>query len=169
MRILITGASGSGTSTIGLAVAARLGCAHLDADDFYWLPTTPPFKTKRDTVDRLSLILDALSKTPSAVVSGSVMSWGPELEDSFSLIVFLTVPTAVRIERLRKREVARFGRADPDFLEWAAQYDEGTLQGRSLAKHQQWLAGRSCRILRLDGSVAVAQATEEVLQALLGK
>lgn len=50
-RIHIFGASGSGTSTLGRAVAARLGYAFLDADDFYWLPTDPPFREKRDVAD----------------------------------------------------------------------------------------------------------------------
>ena len=43
-RIHITGASGFGVSTLGGALAARLGCAHLDTDDFYWLPTDPPYR-----------------------------------------------------------------------------------------------------------------------------
>jgi len=51
MLILITGASGSGTSTLGAALAKELGIAHLDADDYYWLPTTPPFTAKRDRAD----------------------------------------------------------------------------------------------------------------------
>ena len=41
-RIHILGASGSGTTTLGRALAARLQCPHFDTDDCFWLPTDPP-------------------------------------------------------------------------------------------------------------------------------
>ena len=166
MRILITGASGSGTTTLGRAIAEKLEGAYFDADDYYWLSTNPPFTQKRDRALRLSLLLEALQQASSAVVGGSIIDWGTELEDSFTLIVFLTVPTAIRVERLRKREIAQLGRADPLFLEWAAQYDEGRMDGRSLAKHERWLSTRSCPILRIDGAISVNERVARVLKAL---
>jgi hypothetical protein len=39
----IFGASGAGTSTLGRALGERLALAHLDTDDFFWMPTDPPF------------------------------------------------------------------------------------------------------------------------------
>jgi hypothetical protein len=84
------------------------------------------------------------------------MGWGAEVEDAFDTIVFLYAPTAIRLERLKLRETARFGCADPQFLTWASQYDEGPPEGRSLAKHTAWLAARRCPVVRLDGRLAVA-------------
>src|SRR5581483_1928747 len=140
MRILITGASGSCTTTLGKALADRLGFAFFDLDDYYWLRTDPPFQQKRDPLLRLSLLLNDLDKEPSAVLAGSLMEWGKELEDSFDVIAFLTLPAKIRVERLRQRETAMFGKADPVFLEWAAQYEEGRLSGRSLSRHIKWLS-----------------------------
>jgi hypothetical protein len=42
VAIHITGASGSGTSTLGRALVERLGAVHLDTDDFYWSPVGCP-------------------------------------------------------------------------------------------------------------------------------
>ena len=128
MRILITGAAGSGTSTLARSLGAILSATVLEADDYFWLPTSPPFTTKRDPQERLALLLHDLNRTPSAVIAGSIVDCGLELEDSMSLIGFLTVPARVRVERLRLREQSHVGRIDPNFLEWAAQYDEGRLQ-----------------------------------------
>jgi len=36
-RIHILGASGSGTTTLGRALAERLQCPHFDTDDYFWL------------------------------------------------------------------------------------------------------------------------------------
>jgi len=166
MRMLITGASGSGTSTLGCALAEKLGCDYFDVDDYFWLPTKPPFTQKRDRALRLSLLLEALGRAPSAVVAGSIVDWGIELENSFTLIVFLTVPAPIRVERLRKREIAQLGHADPLFLEWAAQYDEGRMDGRSLAKHERWLSARSCPVLRMEGDISINERVARVLKAL---
>lgn len=57
MRILITGAAGSGTSTLARALGPILPASVVEADDYFWLPTSPPFSSKRDPQERLSLIL----------------------------------------------------------------------------------------------------------------
>ena len=46
-HIHITGASGAGVTTLGAALAERLGGAQFDVDDFFWMPTVPPFTDKR--------------------------------------------------------------------------------------------------------------------------
>src|SRR6478609_161264 len=132
MRVLITGASGSGTTTLARAIGEHLHWTHLDLDDYYWLPTSPPYREKRERYERLSICLRDLRAARSAVVSGSLVAWGAELEDAFDLVVFLYLPREIRVDRLRKRETER-GLADPAFLEWAGQYDEGPPEGRSLA------------------------------------
>jgi adenylate kinase family enzyme len=91
MYILITGASGSGTTTLAHALGERLGWPAIDTDDYFWLPTTPPYRDKREPQERLCLILERLSFCGDAVVSGSVMGWGAALENAFDLIVFLYV------------------------------------------------------------------------------
>ena len=166
MLILITGASGSGTSTLGAALANELGIAHLEADDYYWLPTVPPFTTKRDRAERLSSVLRDVRAKQSAVLAGSIMEWGLELESAFDLIVFLYLDAAIRVERLRAREIEFLGKADEEFLEWAAQYDEGIQGGRSLAKQQAWLAARTCPVLELRGNLTVRERVDAVLKHL---
>jgi hypothetical protein len=166
MFLLITGASGSGTTTLGRALAERLRIAHLDADDYFWRPTTTPFTVKRDSTERLSLILDQLRARPSAVVSGSIVNWGAALEDAFDLVVFLYLDAAIRVERLRKREIKLLGKADGEFLDWAAQYDAGLLSGRSLAKHRTWLSSRRCPVLELTGDLTVDERVAAVLKGI---
>ena len=109
MRVLVTGASRSGTTTLGRALSVRLGSSVLDADDYYWIPTDPPYEVKRDPAAWLQLILADLRKASSAVVAGCVRNWGRELEDSFLLVVFLILDSEIRVTRLREREVSERG------------------------------------------------------------
>lgn len=166
MLILITGASGSGTSTLGRALAEQLAWAFFDTDDYYWQATQPPYTQTRDHDERWSVLLADLRTAKDAVVAGSVMDWGAELENCFDLIVFLYLEAAIRIERLTRREVERFGRVDPEFIAWAAEYDTGPAVGRSLAKHRTWLAARSSPVLELHGDLSVADRVQAVLKQL---
>jgi adenylate kinase family enzyme len=164
MRILITGASGSGTTTLGRTLADTLTLPFFDIDDYYWMPTEPPYRQKRTAAARLSMLIGDLDRAENgAVLSGSVVNWGVEIEDSFSLIVFLRVPTKIRVERLHKREAELFGAAKSEFIEWAAQYDEGRLPGRSLPIHERWLSLRRCIVLRIEGEVSVADSVKQIM------
>jgi adenylate kinase family enzyme len=108
-RIHILGASGSGTTTLGRALAEHLQYLHFDTDDYFWLPTDPPFTHQRERTQRQRLLMDDLTAHDSWVVSGSLCGWGDVAIPLFALVVFLWVPQDVRMARLRKREFARFG------------------------------------------------------------
>lgn len=172
-RIGITGASGCGVTTLGAALAARLGAVHIDTDDHFWVSTDPPYQVKRDIPERLERLAAEQARTGLWVVSGTMDGWAePALRDA-QLIVFLEVPTAIRLDRLRKREKARFGDSllpggamhdtHREFIEWAAHYDDGTEPGRSRPRHEAWLAGLDKPVLRLDGT----RPTEELVEAVL--
>jgi adenylate kinase family enzyme len=163
MNVLFTGAAGSGQSTIGRIVAERLGATFQEADSIYWLPSDPAFTAKRDSKSRLRLMHSALNRSRDVVVAGSVMNWGRNVEDAFEVIFFLYAPTSIRVDRLRRREFQRYGTINAEFLDWASQYDEGRLPGRSLQRHERWLAQRTCRVVRLDAARPIDYVTEKAL------
>ncbi len=52
MKLLIIGASGSGTTTLGKALSEVTDFTHLDVDYYYWKPTNPPFQEKKLVTER---------------------------------------------------------------------------------------------------------------------
>ena len=172
-RIHILGASGSGTTTLGRALAARLQCPHFDADDYFWVPTDPPYTQQRERTERQQLLMEDITAHDSWVVSGSLCGWGDVAIPLFELVVFLWVPHDVRMERLRKRELARCGERilpggdmyeqSQEFLAWAASYDEGGLDMRSRRRHEAWFGMLPCPILCFEGEYSI----EEQLAVLM--
>lgn len=171
-RIYVIGASCSGVSTLGARLAGQFGVPLLDVDDFYWMPTDPPFTTKRPPDDRVRLIKERQARTGGWVLSGSFVGWGDVLIRDVDLIVFLKTPAAIRLHRLDQREARRHGarilpggdmhEAHLAFRRWASGYDDPSFTGRSLAQHERWLAAQSAPVLRLDG----AQATEALARSV---
>jgi adenylate kinase family enzyme len=173
-RVHIVGASGSGTTTLGRALAAQLGVRHFDTDDYYWLPTDPPYREKRPIEERLARLEPLLRASESWVLSGSLVGWGDPLIPYFDLVVFLAVPQEVRLARLRERERRRYGESAirpggshhekfREFLDWARSYDEGDLDMRSRARHEQWLGQLETRVLRLEEEEPVAAQIRAIL------
>jgi adenylate kinase family enzyme len=175
MRIYITGASCSGVTTLGRALTALLGLRQVDVDDFYWMPTDPPYTTKRPPCDRVSLIQQTRGND-DWVLTGSCNLWGDALITDADLIVFVDTPTSVRLERLAAREQARFGnRIAPGgdmyeihaaFCEWASQYDDPNFSGRNRARHEAWVAEQTVPVLRIDGEGAAETMAAQVVHAV---
>jgi adenylate kinase family enzyme len=161
MRILVLGASGVGTSTLGAAIATSLGWLWIDLDDYYWEETEPPFTTKRDRATRLALVTRELASADDVVVSGSPLDWGASIEDVFDMIVFVTLETATRLQRLHARELKRYGVVNEAFLAWAARYDDDAFDGRSRRSHEAWLTRRR-NVLRIDGMLTTDEQVSEV-------
>ena len=109
MKILIFGASGSGTTTLGNEIEKRTDFKHLDADDYYWKKTNPPFQEKTPLIERNENLKADFKKFENVVVSGSMVSWGKEWETAFDLAIFIQLENTERMERLKKRETQRYG------------------------------------------------------------
>jgi len=172
-NIHILGASGSGTTTIAGLLCRKLGYTHFDSDSYFWMPTADPFTVQRPRGERLELLKNDLSNTKTWILSGSLTGWGDELIPFFDLVIFVYVPQDIRLGRLKRREYERYGddiliggvrhASSKEFLEWAATYDSGSLYGRSLAKHEKWLEGVSCPILRIEND-SLAASVDTILK-----
>lgn len=172
--IHIYGASGSGTSTIGKFISDKSGYFFMDTDDYFWEATNPPYQIKRNVSDRIALMRKDIARYDKVVISGSLVDWGDALIPLFTLAIRVETDTAIRLDRLKKREREHFGsRIDVggdmyeqhrEFIDWAASYDDGDLNMRSKSKHDEWQKLLQCQIILLDGSLPVEKNFEIIQQ-----
>lgn len=173
MRIHLFGASGSGTTTLGSALAEHMGVPPFDVDDFFWEKTEPPFTTIVPVPLRQERLRSALADRAGWILSGSLTGWGDFLIPEFDLVVFLALPPLIRMERLRRRECQRNGERILEggdlhqqhraFMTWAEGYDQGGLEMRSRATHEAWMATLACPVLRLEGDLELDGKVARVL------
>ena len=174
LKIHTVGGSGSGTTTLAQALAQQMGFQHFDTDHYYWQKTDPPFTHKVPISDRIKNLKKDLNAQDSWVLSGSLVSWGSEIAELFTSVVFICIPSEVRMKRLEERERIRHGdRIKPggdmhqthqEFLVWAAQYDDVNFNGRSRVLHEQWLQKLNCPIVRIENEMSVEEEVRYVLQ-----
>ena len=172
-RIHIVGASGSGTTTLGRALAEELKIKHFDTDEYFWIKTPIPYTVKREIPERVEMLAAALTSEPEWVLSGSLCDWGDFAIPLFSLVVFLWIPAEIRLQRLKERELARYGAEalspggwfhphHVEFMEYAASYDSGGLDVRSRLLHDTWLARLPCPVLKIEQALSVDQLVSAV-------
>ena len=173
-RIHIFGPSGVGATTLGGALANRLDIIHLDSDDFYWEESEIPYTRERKPAERAEILGSEMRKYQNWVSSGSLCGWGDFAIPLFTLAVFLWIPEDVRLIRLEKREIDRYGtdavlpggwfyQNSQDFLAYASKYDKGGLDIRSRALHEKWMEKLPCRLLRMEEEYPSAELVSLVL------
>jgi adenylate kinase family enzyme len=177
MTLHLFGASGTGITTLGQALARELTIPYFDSDDYFWMTSDPPFTIRRDPEERNAAIRRDLDKHDQWILGGSIIHWGEEVFPNFDLIVFCWLPHEVRMARLKAREFSRYGDiifSDPDrnkqykaFLAWAADYDKGTgIASRTIGAHEQWLKMQRCPILEIRKDLTTEQRLELIREAL---
>jgi shikimate kinase len=129
MGIIIFGASGAGSTTLGKEVAKRLNIQHFDIDDYLWRwDTEIPLTVTRSPQERTTRLMNAIRKRPcrflltssrpisqsiknysNFVISGTIFNDRELFEPLLDLAVFVSTPAIVCAERVHAREHARWG------------------------------------------------------------
>jgi adenylate kinase family enzyme len=176
MKIHILGASGSGTTTLGIKLAKSLNISHFDSDDFFWEKTDPPFTKQTEIPIRLLKLISTLSEYDSWILSGSIMDWGNILIPEFDYVVFVFLNNEIRMKRLLIREKERYGsrinngndmfNTHNEFMNWASKYDIAGLEIRSLISHTEWLKKIKCPVIKIENVYDIDDEVEFVIKSI---
>jgi adenylate kinase family enzyme len=169
-RIHIFGASGSGTTTLAATLAEKTDYEHFNTDSYYFTQ----FPRTRHPLMRNSLLDTHLRSTELWILSGALCGWGDFTRIFFDLVVFLWVPTKVRLARLKERELKKYGdiifkpnsyenKRYQMFMKWASVYDTGGYNMRSRNQHERWINQLSSPVIRLEGDKTVDDNINTVL------
>lgn len=174
-RILLLGASGTGTTTTAKLLSEKLGWFHGDSDTYFWEPTDPPFEKVRPIEKIEELLKKDLQANSSFILSGSFCGWGDMIIPKLDYVFFLEAPTEVRIHRIKQRESQRFGsRIEPggiqhktfeSFLKWSAGYEIGGVS-RTRKLHEDWLIQNSLVYKKISTDQSQVNIMKEILETL---
>lgn len=112
-RIIICGGNGAGKSTLGKYLAEQLGCKFMDIEDYYFPRSNPEFyypyacaRTRKEAINALHCDMD---QHENFVLAATKADYGKTIERRLTCAIFLDVPLAIRLRRVRERSFATYG------------------------------------------------------------
>jgi adenylate kinase family enzyme len=172
-KILVIGASGTGTSTVSAMLSKALQFPHIDLDDIFWVQTDPPFTHFRDKKALAEHMATQVYALDNWIISGDATQWGVDLAQHINLAIFLNAPTEIRVKRLQQRETERHGdellesgkmyQIHQDFLAWTKRYDTGGITGRTRERQEMFLGGLTCPVIKIEATEPPEQLAASIL------
>jgi len=174
--VLILGASGTGTTTLGRLLGETPDYFFSDSDHYYWEPTNPPFEKPRSRDERIQLLEELVHTRSKFIVSGSICGWGDILIPHLKTVLFLEAPTELRIERIIQREELRYSKENimtgsihheklQAFLDWSRAYETGDVS-RTRKLHETWLNNLEVSVYRINTNRTIMEVHSEALRIL---
>jgi len=172
MGILLCGCNGSGKSTLGTALARRLQCPFIDAEDVCFPDRRPgsPYGAARPREEVERRLLEKARAYGRFVFAAVKGDYG--ISAFFRYAVLLDVPPDIRMQRIRERSFRQFGdrmlpggdlyEREERFFEMAA-----SRTGEEIAGWFDSLEG--VRRLRLDGTEPVEENVKRIVEAISGR
>lgn len=168
--IQICGLNGCGKSTLGKALAERIGFHFIDNENLYFSRTSidEPYKNPKSRADVERLLMEEVSKHPNFVFAAVKGDYGKDMIPMYNYIVMIEVPKNIRSKRVRNRSFQKFG---------ARMLKGGDLYSKEEAFFQMidsreddfvetWLQTVNCPIIRVDGTKPIEDNVEYIIKEI---
>ena len=170
--IIIIGPSGSGKTTLGKIAARKLGYPYFDVDDYIWKQNTDSPYTQMYTQDeKISRLSNVIAPYEHFVMAGSMSSFHYAFDEMFEMMVLLYVSPDIRVERVHKRAIERFGEsvleggdmyeAHMRFLNDNRRYEEDG--SPNMREQKEWMENMSCVKIELDGAAELEKNADIIV------
>ena len=165
--ILLCGLNGAGKSTIGRALAQSLGYHFID-HEYLFFPDGV-YAAPRSREEACCLLMQRVAAHPNFVLACVKGNFGDALLPQLRLAVLVEVPRALRLQRVRKRSLGKFGDRMLPGGDLHAQ--EAAFLQQVIARPEDyveaWARTLHCPLLRVDGTRLVEETVARIKERLL--
>ena len=169
--IQICGLNGCGKSTLGKALADRLGFHFIDNEHLYFSRSgsDEPYANPKSRAEVERLLMDEVSKYPDFVFSAVKGDYGKEIVPMYNYVIVIDVPKEIRIQRVRNRSFQKFGDrmlAGGD-LHGPEEAFFQVVESRRDDYVENLLSNVNCPVIRVDGTKPIADNVEHIVQIIV--
>lgn len=170
--IQICGLNGCGKSTLGKALAERMGFHFIDNEHLYFsrTHTDEPYINPRPRAEVIRILMEEVRRHPDFVFSAVKGDYGEEIIPLYSYVVVIEVPKDIRLQRVRNRSFQKFGYRMLEGGDLHSQEEAffKLVESRQDEDIENWLQKVSCPIIRVNGTKPIADNVEYILRAIDG-
>lgn len=162
--IIIFGANGCGKTTLGRELARILNFKHIDHEDYAFEKSEIPYTAERSFDKCVELMFADIEKSRGFVISAVTGNFGIDIEARYDLAVYIEAPLELRIERVKQRNLERFGERvleGGDMYEGQKQFTD-FVTSRSLSRIEQYADTLTCPVIRIDGTADYKQTAADI-------
>ncbi len=170
MGILICGLNGVGKSTLGRALASRMGYEFIDNEDLFFPKTDLAYeysnpRSKEEAIQLLEKRINNNSRFVFAAVKGD---YGDKLTSALDHIILVDVPKDVRSQRVRARSFQKFGsKMSPGGELYDKEQKWFTIADNRPDDYVlTWLETIECPVIRVDGTLPVEDNIKYIMSAI---
>ena len=168
--IQICGLNGCGKSTLGRALAERIGFHFIDNENLYFSRTNTdePYMNPKSRADVERLLMEEVSKFPDFIFAAVKGNYGTDIIPMYDYIVMIEVPLNVRSHRVRNRSFQKFGNR---MLIGGDLHDQEEaffqiVESRRDDYIEDWLQMVKCPIIRVDGTKTIDENVKHIIHEL---
>ena len=168
--IQICGLNGCGKSTLGKALAERIGFYFIDNENLYFTRTSTnePYMNPKSRQEVERLLMEEVSKHPDFVFAAVKGDYGKEIISMYDYVVMIDVPQNVRLQRVRNRSFKKFGSRmliGGDLYSQEEAFFQ-LVEARQDDYVERWLQAVKCPIIRVDGTKPTEENVEHIIQTI---
>lgn len=164
--IQVCGLNGCGKSTLGRALAQKIGFHFIDNEELFFTRNAAdePYQNPRSRAEVEKLLMEEVRKHGDFVLAAVRGDYGKEILPLYRYAVLIEVPKEIRLQRVRDRSFQKFGgRMKPggDLYESEEAFFQ-TAAARPEDYAESWARTLSCPVVVVDGTRPVEENVERL-------
>ena len=164
------GLNGCGKSTLGRALAQKIGFHFIDNEELFFTRNAAdePYQNPRSRAEVEKLLMEEVRKHGDFVLAAVRGDYGKEILPLYRYAVLMEVPKEIRMERIRNRSFQKFGSR---MREGGELYEQEEAFFRTAASRPEdyaatWTRTLDCPVLSVDGTRPVDETVEWIVRQM---
>lgn len=172
MGILICGLNGCGKSTLGKALADRIGFHFIDNENLFFERTelSISYTNPRSHREAEEIFAKEIIEHPNFIFAAVTGNYGKDILSLYQYVILVETPKNIRIQRIRERSYQKFGKR---MLPGGDLYQQEEAFFRFAEERpgyhvESWItkANIKCPVIRVDGTGNIDDNIEYIIKSL---
>lgn len=170
MGIMVCGLNGCGKSSVGRALADKIGFHFIDNENLFFSGTdaNEPYANPKSREEVEMLLMGEVQEHDDFVFAAVKGDYGKAIIPLYKCVILIGVPKEIRLQRVRNRSFQKFGNrmlAGGDLFEQEESFFK-MIESRHEDYVENWVKTLNCPVIKIDGTKPVEENVEYIIKRI---